>query len=462
MVRALSRVLLLLLPGCVQSGLSSLPPAALPNAANQSSSVQQDIVGPGRLQSNSPIRHIVVVVQENRSVDNLFNGLPGADTVRSGHNSYGKTIALRPELLTAGYDMTHTHASYEVEYNGGSMNGFDRVSSKCGRKDRSCPPSAIRAYAYVPQSDVQPYFDMAKEYTFADQMFESNQGPSFPAHQYLVSGTSAINDHSTLRSSENPRTRQGTQTGGCDSPPGTRGELINGEGREDVYTFPCFDRTALPDLIDRAGLSWHYYAESKGAGLWTGLDAIRHIWQNRGEYDANVIAPSATFLHDVAGGYLADVTWITPSPKASDHPLLTNGTGPSWVASVVSAVGTTPFWDSTAIIVVWDDWGGWYDHVPPHQYNSYELGMRVPMLVISPYAKRGYVSHVHYEFASILKFIEQTFNLGSMGTTDKRAAGLDDCFDFGSKPNPYAQIKAPYSAQYFLSQPPTDELPDTD
>ena len=415
-----------------------------------------------QLYGSGTISHIVVIVQENRSVDNLFNGLPGADTAQSGRDSRGQTIRLKPVSLTAPYDISHTHSAYETEYAGGQMDGFDRVKTKCQSVRRNCPPPRIRAYGYVPRADVQPYFDLAERYAFADEMFETNQGPSFPAHQYLVSGTSAIENGSTLRASENPRSPANRQTGGGDAPRGTRGQLISDTGREDTYAFPCFDRTALPDLIDKRGLTWHYYQERSGPGLWNGLDAVQHIWKNRAEYKQDVITPSAQVLKDISNGRLANVTWITPSAAASDHAGSTDGSGPSWVASIVSTIAFSSFWDSTAIIVVWDDWGGWYDHVAPQQYNSYELGMRVPLLVISPYSKQGYVSHVHYEFGSILKFIEQTFQLGSMHTTDDRANGLGDFFDFGSRPRPFKPIRTKYSAKYFLTRAPSDQPPDND
>jgi phospholipase C len=157
-------------------------------------------------------------------------------------------------------------------------------------------------------------------------------------------------------------------------------------------------------------------------------------------------------LKDIANNNLADVVWITPGPKASDHPGHTNGSGPSWVASIVNALGQTSYWNDTAIFVVWDDWGGFYDHVAPHQYNSYELGFRVPLIVIGPYAKQGYVSHVQHEFGSILKFTEEVFNLGSLGATDVRADDLSDCFNFGRQPRKFVPIKAPLSAQYFLHE----------
>jgi phospholipase C len=173
-----------------------------------------------------------------------------------------------------------------------------------------------------------------------------------------------------------------------------------------------------------------------------------------------VIAPPSAVLSDVSRGQLANVVWVTPTGKASDHAGVTNGTGPSWVASVVNAIGESSYWNDSVIFVTWDDWGGWFDHVRPPQYNSYELGFRVPLIVISPYAKAHYVSHVRYEFGSILKFTEETFGLGSMHTTDARADDLSDCFDFSQKPLPFQAVRAPHDAHYFLRQPLSSENPD--
>jgi phospholipase C len=125
------------------------------------------------------------------------------------------------------------------------------------------------------------------------------------------------------------------------------------------------------------------------------------------------------------------------------------GTGPSWVASIVNAVGNSPYWSDTAIFITWDDWGGWYDHVPPTIYDSYEYGFRVPMIVVSSYARQHYISHVDHDFGSILKFIEEKFDLGSLGFADSRADNLSDCFDF-TKPHSFRTIPAPYDANYFL------------
>jgi phospholipase C len=141
---------------------------------------------------------------------------------------------------------------------------------------------------------------------------------------------------------------------------------------------------------------------------------------------------------------------------ASDHPQDTNGSGPSWVAAIVNAIGKSKYWKHTAIFVTWDDWGGWYDHVPPPQLNSYELGFRVPLIVISPYAKNNYVSHVQHEFGSILKFTEEIFGLPSLHTTDKRSDDLFDCFNFSKPPTKFKKIPAEYPPSYFFNQPSTE------
>jgi|HubBroStandDraft_6_1064221.scaffolds.fasta_scaffold00048_83 phospholipase C len=436
------------LAGCAQQGIGTAPPERAAPA------------GARRNQASSPIQHVVIIFQENRSVDNLFNGLPGADTVQSGKNSKGRTIPLEPISLKAPYDISHRHNAYNIEYAHGNLNGFNLVESHCRHRPQ-CPPTGLRAYGYVPQTEVQPYFTMAEAYTFADRMFQTNQGPSFPAHQYILSGTSTITANSNLRASENPVTPQGQQTGGCDSPKGTVGLLIDQYGNENQSVFPCLDRPALTDLIDGKSLTWRYYQAHFKDGLWNGPDAIQHI-RNGPDYATDVVAPPYQIVPDIANGHLANVVWVTPTLKASDHAGNTNGSGPSWVALVVNAIGQSQYWNSTVIFVTWDDWGGWYDHVKPAQYNSYELGLRVPLIVISPYAKTHYVSHVQHEFGSILKFTEETFGLGSLGTTDVRSDDLSDCFNFGQAPQRFIPISAPLRAEYFLNQPPSTRGPDDD
>jgi phospholipase C len=410
--------------------------------------------------TSSKIQHVVIIFQENRSINDLFNGLPGAGTVRVGKNSLGQSVTLQPRLLTAPYDISHKHSAFVTEYDGGKLDGFNLVYSVC-LKNKRCPPEDIRAYAYVPEKEVEPYFIMARRYAFARNMFQTNQGPSFPAHQYILSGTSTISNSSSLRAAENPLTTKKKLTGGCDSPKGSLVSLIDAKGRESRQIYPCFDRNSLIALIEAQSLTWRYYQAHLGPGLWEGPDAILPVY-NSSEFSTDVVAPPSQVLTDVQNGNLANVAWVTPTAAASDHPGSTDGSGPSWVASIVNAIGKSQYWNDTAIFVAWDDWGGWYDPAPPQPYNSYELGFRVPLLVISAYAKPHYISTKQHEFGSILKFTENAFNLGSLGTTDVRSDDLSDCFDFSKPPRKFVPIPAPRGADYFLRQPASAQNPDDD
>ncbi|MBV8530545.1 MAG: hypothetical protein JO104_04455 [Candidatus Eremiobacteraeota bacterium] len=456
------------LTGCAQMpgahGIAQAPPSAAvatQTAASQEAAMPQD-TGDRRLLGNGKIKHVVIIFQENRSTDNLFNGLPGADTQPYGLNSNGDRIQLQPIRLTGPYDIDHSHVSFETAFDGGRMDGFnlERSSEHCLVR-HGCPSKATRAYAFVPRDEVKPYFDMAEEYAFGDRMFASQAGPSFPAHQYILSGESTIAPGSPLRASENPLTPEQHFTGGCDSPSGSLVTLIDAEGTEDQEVYPCFDRPALTALLEAKGLTWHYYQAHLGAGLWNAPDAIRRV-RYGSHFSTDVVGPPSQVLYDVKHGTLANVVWVTPTAEASDHAGVTDGTGPSWVASVVNTIGESQYWDSTAVLVTWDDWGGWYDHVKPLQYNSYELGFRVPLIVISAYAKKAYVSHRRHEFGSLLKFTEKALGLKSLGTTDARADDLADCFNFAGKPRRFTPIASRLGPDYFLRQPVSARDPDDD
>ena len=408
------------------------------------------------------IKHVIIIYQENRTPDNLFNGLPGADTRTWGLDHNGKRVNLIPISETAPYDLSHKHSAFLTEYANGKLNGWDlEQTTSCKGPKGSCPPPAMRAYGIVPRSESKPYWDMAQQWTFGDRMFQTNEGPSFPSHQYIISGTSTILTGSSLRAAENPFNPNGNWTGGCDAPKGSLVFLIDPAGRENRSMYPCFERLTLMDLLDAKHLAWHYYQYSYKPNLWAAPDSIKHIHEEP-HYKTEVAVPSSRVVSDVLNGDLEAVSWVTPDVDDSDHAAVTNGSGPSWVSSIVNAVGTSRYWNDTAIILTWDDWGGWYDHVKPPVYNSYELGFRVPLLVISPYAKHAYVSHKQHEFGSILKFIEETFNLGSLGTTDVRSDDLADFFNFNQAPRKFHPIHAPIGPMYFLTKPIPDKIPDDD
>jgi phospholipase C len=454
-MRILLALLLVATAGCNYVA----PPAATPQTARAFAPARGP-AKPGAF-TGGKISHVVIIIQENRSPDNLFQGLKSANTLPYGLNSAGQQITLLPVPLTAPYDVDHSHAAYATESDSGKMDGFNLVQSSSCTGVPGCPKADAAAYGYVPRNEVGPYFEMAEQYAFADHMFQSNEGPSFPAHQYLISGTSTISEGSSLRASENPYTPEQRYTGGCDSPPGSLGLLIDENGEELQETYPCYDRPTLMDLITDKGLTWRYYEWRTGAGLWNAPDAIKHL-QEGSQFSNEVVAPPSKVLTDIASGLLATVVWVTPTAKASDHARITNGTGPSWVASVVNAIGKSNYWDNTVVFLTWDDWGGWADHVPPVVYNSYELGFRVPAVVISAYTPKGYVSHRQHEFASILKFTEKAFDLGSLGTTDVRADDFSDCFNFKNKPRAFSPISAPLRADYFLKQGGGNDPPDDD
>jgi phospholipase C len=413
------------------------------------------------------VRHVIVIFQENRSTDNLFHDFPNADIADRGVNSHGDIIPLAPAPLVSAYDLDHSHVAFLAYYDNGKMDGADTRAVACVRDPGNCRfPNP--QFVYVPPTDVKPYFDMAERYSFADRMFQTNQGPSFPAHQFIISGTSSPAATSDLFAAENPFLQSGPPSAssfsksGCAATPGTVVNLIDPSGDEfSKSSFTCFEHPTLPDLLDAKHLSWRYYSVGDAwNALWNGPSAIRHL--RFGADWSKVVAQNSQVLKDIANRELPTVSWVIPDGRASDHPAVNDGSGPSWVAAIVNAVGESEYWPDTVIFVTWDDWGGFYDHVAPPIYNSYEFGFRVPLIVISPYAKRGYVSHVTHDFGSILKFIEKKFGLPSLGYADSRADDLSDCFDFNRWPRSFFPIKAPISAKHFLADTRLPIDPDDD
>lgn len=432
------------------------------------------------------IEHVVIIFQENRTPDNLFHDpvliAHGADIASSGINSRGETIPLTPVPLGIDYDLSHTHAAFEDMYDRGKMDGADKIPIVCyGSPD--CPrPNA--QFLYVRASDVAPYFQLAEQYTFGDRMFQTNEGPSYPAHQFILSGTSAPSPTSKLFEAENPNSGFGPV--GCTVPPMERVMMIDPAGRENTSLYPCFEHPTLTDELNAKDLSWRYYTPSPSS-IWTAPNSIQHMcgpdippphatkcvgsdWVNNVVfYTARNPAP---ILTDISQNRLPAVSWVIPSGRNSDHANSTANTGgPAWVAAIVNAIGNSAYWPTTAIIITWDDWGGWYDHVPPPQVvddgyswgSGYVYGFRVPLIVVSPYAKAGYISHVNHDFGSILNFVEQNFGLSQLGYADSHAADdLSDCFDLTQRPLQFQKVAAPLSPEYFLHdrRPPTD--PDDD
>ncbi len=466
--------------------------------------------------NSGKIQHVVIIFQENRSPDNLFQDPKliqrGADIQSYGYAGNTK-IPLTPVSLVTNYDLDHGHTAFQhaCDWNGAecAMDGEYQVN--CGPPD-NCPPNP--QYQYVQASDVQPYYAMAETYAFGDRMFQTNQGPSFPAHQYILSGTSAVcvpgatcpsgttSTYYLAGNPENDTRADGTSGAGCLAPPGTQVTMLDtsmpfpNDNLIELAGGGCVEHPTLTDLLDASGLSWKYYASEDGS-IWTAPDAIQHMclptagppdqltcnnpdWTAK---DPHVVieGTGAQVITDVQNCQLPAVTWVIPDGPASDHARGNNGLGPSWVASIVNQIGENAscpgtgetYWNDAAIIVTWDDWGGWYDHVAPpirnsgSYQNSYEYGFRVPLIVISPYVKAAYISHQYNDFGSILKFIEETFSLPevnpSVGYADSYSLGdLSDFFNYSQTPLPFTEIPADYDRQYFINKKGTPSPPDDD
>jgi len=397
------------------------------------------------------ISHVVYVIQENRSFNDIFEDYPGAKTASSGKDSHGTSIKLQPISLKTDYDMDHSADGMFAACNGtGKLRGTDcRMNGFNLEQEYGGPHNG--QYAYIPHSESKPYWDMAHEWVLADNMFASQLDESFVAHQYVIAAQaySSVNVPSFYW--------------GCGGGQTDQVRRITLRRTLGNFQRPCFDYQTLGDELDDAGLPWRFYTSSylkPLGGFWSGYQAVRHIF-NGPDWNTDVIIPQRRFLTDVRGGKLASFTWVTPLCKNSDHPSCGGGYGPSWVASIVNAVGKSKFWDSTAIFVQWDDWGGLYDPVPP-PYKDYDgLGFRVPLIVISAYAKKNYVSHTQYETAGVLRFAEDLFGLPRLAEADRRAASPAlDCFDFSQKPRPFVPIASPKDAAFFLNQPADPRIPD--
>ena len=396
------------------------------------------------------IEHVVIIVQENRSFDDLFQGFPHADTVSSGVNSKGQRIDLRPTGLEVQYIIDHSATAMFSACNGPAafpgiacrMNGFDKEIAFGG------PPNP--EYVYVPHEETKPYFALAHEFVLADRMFQSHLDESFVSHQYII----AAQAHSAVN-------LPGANWG-CGGGLGNIVQTITKARRYGPFEKPCFDYRTLADELDERGFTWRFYTSTleNDGGEWSGYQAVKHIRYGP-DWSKDVITPQTQFFTDVAAGNLANVTWITPVCEDSDHVNCGGNLGPHWVSSLVNAVGQSRFWKTSAVFVMWDDWGGLYDHVPP-PYEDYDgLGFRVPLIVISPYAKKDYVSHVQYEHGSILRFVEDQYGLGQLAASDARANDpAVDCFDFTRPPRRYQPVPTLYTPSFFMNRPLDQRPPD--
>ncbi len=417
--------------------------------------------GPSHKSGSSPIKHIVVMIQENRSFDDLFATFPNAYGATQGRVKYGSGytyVPLQEVALNEPCDFGHGYAGFVRNYDGGKMDGFV-LNGKC-RGDNTAP------YQYVNPAQIQPYWELAQQYVLADQIFQTQGSGSFTAHQDLIAGATLINPARTKSLVDYPT----SAPWGCDNPtPGVHTSYLLWTGTKIAYRYlqgpkPCLSYATLRDRLDAKSVSWKFYTPQVDTpgGIWSAFDAIKAV-RDGPEWTTNVISPETTVLTDVSSGKLPALSWVIPDRNNSDHPRSPADNGPSWVASVVNAIGESAYWKNTVIVIVWDDWGGFYDNWPPPFFDHWGgLGFRVPMIVVSPYAremqrgKPGYISHTQYEFGSILKYAEETFGLDSLNTTDARANSISDCFDFSQSPRKFHTITSSRSKRFFLHERPSN------
>jgi phospholipase C len=357
-------------------------------------------------QSNTPIEHFIVLMQENHTFDNYFGTYPGADGVPAGTcipvDPFDKSNTECVEPFHIGDrpidDLDHSESTFELQYNKGLMNGFVYALNQRNQ-------NGALSMGYYDDRDLPYYWNLADEYVLFDHMFSSDHGGSFANHMFWVSG------------------QQG-------------GNGVTSEGYDDIITI--FDR------LQESGISWKFYVQNYDPGinyrtshLISGNRASQIIWVpvlniarflDDPELSSHIVDLNEYFT-DLENGTLPAVAYIAPA-GASEHPPGSIRSGQKFVKSLIQALMRSSAWDRSALMVMYDDWGGWHDHVVPPQVDEYGYGMRVPTFMVSAYAKRGHIESTVLDFTSVLKFIEENWNLKPLAARDANANNFITAFDF--------------------------------
>ena len=343
-----------------------------------------------RQTTTDPIQHVVVIMEENHTFDNYFGDFPGV----------GSQYALTEPAASdpAPHDIDHSGQRALFAIDGGAMDGFDPLGG----------------FQYK-QSDIPVYWAYAQHYGLGENFFTDAASSSTPNHIAMIAAQTGGND-------------QTIHVHGCLSPANDV-VLDRDTDGDESYGQPCYNIANVPQELTTAGLSWKYYGT---APVWDAPQYIQGLKNTPGVSSTQIIT-------DAKAGNLPNVSFVTPGEDSqSDHPPQPTQPAQNFVSSIVNAIMHSSEWNSTAIFVTWDDFGGWYDHVPPPQVDGTGLGPRVPLLVISPWAKPGFISAQQGEFASFDKFIEEVFGLPSLGARDSLAGTSDlmDYFNFSQAPDP--------------------------
>jgi phospholipase C len=373
-----------------------------------------------------PIKHVVFLIMENRSFDHVFGAFPGADGADSGMDRGVQRPLTRAELQRA-HDLPHCYNCNVASINGGAMDGFNQSDS-----------ADTYAYTRFERDQITAYWRWARRYALADAFFASATGPSFPNHMYTIAATSggALDNPWQPPPSLSTMQQEGyAKSWGCDIAEGGFVEVIDPEGYL-VKVPPCFDFKTEGDLLNEKGIPWASYAATNGqlGYMWSAYAAIDR-YRNDPELWGAHVRPVDDVVRDIEQDRLPPVTWITPRFALSQHPEYNFCWGQNWTIAVVDALMASEAWRDTLLVLTWDDFGGFYDHAPPVRLDDFGLGIRVPTLLISPYAKRGFVDSTMYEFSSVLRFIEDNWRLRPFLTRrDEIADNLTNALDFDQEP----------------------------
>lgn len=384
------------------------------------------------------ITNIVFLVKENRTFDHMFGTFPGADGATSGRLCDGTTVQLG-RATDDEPGAAHSFTAGIIAINGGEMNCFDQIDQGAGGV----------TYVQYGEEQIPNYWAYARRYTLGDRFFSSSYGPTFVEHFWLVAASS-----NRYVDNQRPLNGQGGtdgELGGyCEDPteriysfpaltPTQEQTVYDLEERSQVdqlledwviERWPCHDIQTVPDLLHRAGVSWKYYLSD--TPYFDVMGTIPHIRYGPMWHD---VTDNSTFVPDVRRGTLPQVTWLMPPTPVSDHPGYgAMCQGENWSVRTINAIMQSKYWAHTAIFLTWDDFGGFFDHVPPPHVDIYGYGPRVPLLVISPYARSGYIFHETSDFTSVLSFIEQRYDLPALTERDATADDLIGAFDFTQDP----------------------------
>jgi phospholipase C len=373
-----------------------------------------------------PVDHIVVIVKENHTFDNYFGSFPdaeGADVVHTSKGDFG--VGRPPRVILR--DLCHSHGCALTDWNHGAMDGWLEADPRNG--------DDFLAFSQYIEEDIPNYWQYARRFVLADHFFSSMFGPSFPGHLFTLAAQAGW-------SLGNPTQRL---PWGCDDLDNvTVTTLVDGTC-ESKKVFPCFDFPTLPDILPER-LTWKFYGTTIPIfdEVWSMFNAIDHI-RNKPAWKEHVVDFSQLEV-DLAAGKLPNVVWLVDQDLDSEHPPLNVCSGENWVVQRVNELAASPAWKRMIILITWDDFGGWYDHVPPpKQYGCdadtpYGLGIRVPLIIVSPWARAGFILRAPAHHASIPKLIERIYGLKSLHSLDAAAQDGDDtndlleAFDFRQQP----------------------------